>query len=71
MKKWIIDQIVTRGPESSKRIQYELRGGGKFLGSDERQYPGITDAQYAAHAHIDGFPDVYERAEKIEFLHFD
>lgn len=71
MDKIIIDQIATFGQESTKQIGYELRSEGKFVGSDERRYIGITEAQCAAHAHIDEFPDTYERADKIKFFHFN
>lgn len=71
MSKIKVDQIITFGIERDKQIQYELRSEGKFVGSDERPYVGIAEAQIAAHAHIDGFPDTYKKSKDLKFLHFN
>ena len=71
MGKYIVDKIVTRGQESSKQIQYELYANGKFVGSDEKSYPGITEAQIQAFNHIEEHPDTYEHAKNKEFFHYN
>lgn len=71
MKKHIVDMVRTVGTEKSAQVKYGLYEKNYFVGSDERRYTGITAAQNAAHRHVEEFPDVYEFAAKVKFLHLD